>query len=115
MKRHAAIATAQMDRELAFRETSDLTCLCGETDLACDMSRIHILAVIKTLFWFVESMVFGGSTVTLMSRDPPMPEFAVFDLPWNAGTIAIQCDIDHITKEITKGAHGSRKLAEIEQ
>jgi hypothetical protein len=59
-----------------------------------------------------------------------MPQLAVPDVPWNPGTIAfifdqrVPCcprephfprDIDRITKRIVKGAHGYRKLEEIEQ
>jgi hypothetical protein len=65
-----------------------------------------------------------------MPIEPPMPELAIPDAPWNPGTIGsifdqrvpycprephFQRDIDRIIKKIVKSAHGYRKREEIEQ
>jgi hypothetical protein len=65
-----------------------------------------------------------------MPTEPPIPELAISDVPWNPGTIVFifgqrvpycpreprfQHDIDRITKKIVKSAHGYRKREEIEQ
>jgi hypothetical protein len=65
-----------------------------------------------------------------MPTEPPTPELAISDVPWNPETIVFtfdqrvpycprgphfQNDIDCIPKKIVKGAHGYRKPEEIEQ
>jgi hypothetical protein len=130
VKRHAVIATEQMDRELAFVETTDVTCLCGETALTSDMYRIPVPCSHQFALLVRGNPDFPRSHRHSMSIEPPMPELAVPELRWNPGTIDfifderipycprdphIQRDIDHITKKIVKGVHGYRKRAEIEQ
>jgi hypothetical protein len=77
-----------MVSEIAFFGTTDVVCLCGETQFTSDMYRIalpcsHQFAVrLQGMPDFIQHH-FGG-----MSSEPPIVELIIPDLHWSPGTIS---------------------------
>jgi hypothetical protein len=66
---------------------SDVAGLCGEAKLACDMYHIlvpcsHQFALLVRANPDLQRYPLHG-----MPTEPPMPELAIPDVPWNPGTI----------------------------
>jgi hypothetical protein len=130
VRRHTAIATDQMDRELAFFQTNDVACLSGGVKLAWDMYRILVPCSHQFALLVRANPDLQRHPLQGMPTEPPIPELAISDLPWNPGTIVyifdqqvsycprephFQHDIDRIAKKIVQGAHGYQKREEIKQ
>jgi hypothetical protein len=117
-----------MESEIAFFRTTNVVCLCGETQFTSDMYHIslpyshHFVVRFQAMPNFIQHH-FGG-----MPSEPPIVELIIPDLHWSPISFAIdqmvlycprdtypQRDIEGITKKIIRGAHGYRRRDEIEQ
>jgi hypothetical protein len=80
-KKDAVIATEQIDYELAFFETTDVTCFCGETGLAWDMYRFPVPCSHQFALLVHGNPDCRWNHCHGMSIEPLMPEFAVPEPP----------------------------------
>jgi hypothetical protein len=92
LRRQHAVAENQMASETAFFGTTDVVCLCGETQFASDMDRIalpcsHQFAVRFQAMSDLIQHHFGG-----MPSEPPIVELIIPDLHWRPGTISFAID-----------------------
>jgi hypothetical protein len=109
-----------MAREIAYFETTETKCLCGETAFPSDMYRTdvlcsHRLAVLGAgqeaqphppeVFLQVSSMTWETCEIDFVRDDR---------VPYCPRDPEIQREIDRITKKIVKEVHGHRKRDEIE-
>jgi hypothetical protein len=130
LQRQHAVAENQMASEITFFGTTDVVCLCGETQFTSDMYRIALLCShqFAVRFQAMPDLIqhhFGG-----MRSKPPILELITPDFHWSPDTISfvidqmvpycprdtyLQRDMEQIAKKIITVAHGHRRRDEIEQ